>query len=60
MQLVEGLVLATAAGIFLYLGTLHELKQAPLSAHCNCRRNFLWLLIGFGLTAGGRFLLGIH
>ncbi|MDD3118835.1 MAG: ZIP family metal transporter [Victivallales bacterium] len=60
MPLIKGMVLAMAAGTFLYLGTLHELKQAPLITHCTCRRNFLWLLFGFGLTVGVRFLLGVH
>jgi len=58
MQVVKGLVLAMAAGTFLYLGTLHELQRAPLIAHCNCRRNFLLLLGGFLLTVIVRMLLG--
>jgi zinc transporter ZupT len=58
MQVAKGLVLSMASGTFLYLGTLHELKHAPLIAHCNCRRNFLLLLAGFILTAIVRLLLG--
>ncbi len=58
MQVVKGLVLSMASGTFLYLGTLHELKRAPLITHCNCRRNFLLLLFGFLLTVVVRILLG--
>ncbi len=58
MMVVKGIVLSMASGTFLYLGTLHELKQAPLITHCNCRRNFLLLLGGFVLTVAVRILLG--
>lgn len=39
---------AIAAGSFLYIGTLHGLKQAVLVDRCCDLKTFVWLLLGFG------------
>lgn len=42
---------AIAAGTFLYLGTLHGLKQAVLVDRCCDLQAFIWVLIGFASMA---------
>lgn len=38
---------AIAAGSFLYIGTLHGLKQAVLVDRCCDLKTFIWVLVGF-------------
>lgn len=42
---------AIAAGTFLYIGTLHGLKQAVLVDRCCDLKAFVWVLIGFASMA---------
>lgn len=58
MVVVKAFILSLAAGVFLYMGTLHGLRHAPLVENCNCRRGFILMLAGFILTALVRFVLG--
>lgn len=50
MTAVKAIVLALAAGVFLFMATLHELKHSPLIVDCRTRLGFLALLLGFGVT----------
>ena len=59
MLTTKGLVLAMAAGVFLYMSTLHEMRHSPLITACSGLAGFLALLAGFVITAGVRVLLGI-
>ncbi len=49
--LLEPIFYSLAAGTFLYLGTLHGLKQAIMVAKCCDLRNFSFVIIGFSLMA---------
>ena len=42
---------ALAAGTFLYIGTLHGLQRATMIERCCNLREFLFMLLGFGLMA---------
>lgn len=55
---VKGVILSLAAGTFLYMGTLHEMRHAPLIKDCAKVKGFLSMLSGFGLTALVRWLMG--
>jgi len=55
---VKGTVLSLAAGTFLYMGTLHELRQSPLIQDCSSLKGFMVMLAGFILTALVRLLIG--
>jgi len=59
MLVAKAVVLSMAAGVFLYMATLHELKHAPLIVNCCTRAGFLWMLFGLGLTALVRLILGL-
>lgn len=54
---VKAVVLSLAAGVFLYMSTLHELRNSPLIERCCTKRGFLVLIVGFVLTALVRMLL---
>jgi zinc transporter ZupT len=58
MLIVKGIILSLAAGTFLYMSVLHELRHTPLIVHCNCKRGFVLMLFGFVVTAIVRLLLG--
>jgi zinc transporter 1/2/3 len=58
MAVVKGFVLAVAAGVFLYMSTLHELKETPLIVDCCHRKGFAVAVSGFVLTALVRLLIG--
>lgn len=58
MTLVKGLVLGLASGTFLYMATLHDLRNCPMITRCGNRVGFLVMLTGFFLTALVRFLIG--
>lgn len=58
MVVVKGMILSLAAGTFLYMGTLHEMRHTPLIKDCGNFKGFVLMLIGFGLTALVRFLMG--
>lgn len=58
MMILKGAVLGLAAGAFLYMGTLHELRQTPLIRYCVSKKGFAMLMAGFVITALVRWLLG--
>ena len=58
MFLVKGLILSLAAGTFLYISTLHELRHTPLIENCCSRKGFFMMICGFVITALVRLLLG--
>lgn len=55
---VKGVILAMAAGTFLYMATLHDLHNSPLIADCGNSRGFKLMLVGFAVTALVRVLIG--
>lgn len=58
-NLIKAIVLSLAAGVFLFMGTLHEQKHAPLIISCCTPTGFGLMLFGLLLTAGVRLLLGL-
>jgi zinc transporter 1/2/3 len=58
MAVVKAFVMAVAAGVFLYMSTLHELKETPLIVDCSDRKGFTVAVSGFILTALVRLLIG--
>ncbi|MFC1570356.1 ZIP family metal transporter [Candidatus Omnitrophota bacterium] len=58
MVIVKAFILSMASGVFLYMGTLHGLRHTPLVENCNCKRNFLLMLLGLVITALVRLALG--
>ncbi len=58
-NLIKAIVLSLAAGVFLFMGTLHEQKHAPLIISCCTPTGFALMLFGLLLTAGVRLLLGL-
>lgn len=58
LPLFKACVLALGAGTFLYMGTLHELKRAPMIKCCHHPRCFVMMVIGFALTALVRWIVG--
>jgi len=59
MVMAKSLVLAMAAGVFLYMSTLHEMRHSPLITTCSGKAGFLALVAGFVITAFVRVLLGM-
>jgi zinc transporter ZupT len=56
--IIKACTLSLAAGVFLYMGTLHEMKHAPLIIHCCTWKGFIAMVAGLVLTAFVRVLLG--
>ncbi len=56
---LKAVTLSLASGVFLFMGTLHEMKHAPLIIHCCATRGFLAMLAGLLLTAFVRVLVGM-
>ncbi len=50
-SLLDPILMATSAGTFLYLGTLHGLERCVLVEHCCNLRYFSFVIIGFLLMA---------
>jgi solute carrier family 39 (zinc transporter), member 1/2/3 len=59
MTLVKAIILSLASGVFLFMGTLHELRHTPMIKHCCTLRGFVVMIVGVLLTAFVRFLLGL-
>ncbi len=57
--MIKAIVLSLAAGVFLFMATLHELKEAPMISYCNSLKGFSFMVAGFVLTALVRLALGI-
>lgn len=56
--IVRGVVLAMAAGTFLFMGMLSELQSTPLIRRCQHWRGFAAMLAGLGVTMLARLLIG--
>jgi zinc transporter 1/2/3 len=59
MVLVKAVVLSLASGVFLFMGTLHELRHTPMIRHCCTLRGFVVMIAGLVLTALVRLILGL-
>lgn len=55
---IKGVVLSAASGVFLYMSTMHDLKDNSLIVHCRKHSGFIAMLTGFALTVGVRFIIG--
>lgn len=58
LLLARAIVLAMAAGTFLFMGTLNELQNAPPIKRCRHWRGFAAMLAGIALTVCARLLIG--
>lgn len=58
MLVAKGIVLSAASGVFLYMSTMHELKDNPLITHCRRHEGFIAMAVGFFLTVGVRLVIG--
>lgn len=52
-------ILSLAAGVFLFMATLHEMKHSPIIIHCCTRQGFAIMLVGLGITSLVRLVLGL-
>lgn len=59
MNLTKGCILSAAAGVFLYMATLHELRHTPMIVSCCTRSGFVLMIFGLVLTMAVRWLLGV-
>ena len=59
MVVLKACILSLAAGVFLYLSTVHEFKQAPLIKHCSGVKRFTLMFLGLLITALVRLVLGL-
>ena len=57
LVIIKAFTLSIAAGVFLYMSTLHELGNAPFIRHCAKPRCFLLMLVGLLLTFGVKLIL---
>lgn len=58
MLAAKGVILSAAAGVFLYMSTMHGLRDNPLIVHCRHHKGFIAMVVGFALTVGVRLLIG--
>lgn len=58
MSAIKGGILSAAAGVFLYMSTMHGLRDNPLIVNCRHHRGFIAMVGGFALTVGVRLLIG--
>ncbi|MEM0965381.1 MAG: ZIP family metal transporter [Verrucomicrobiota bacterium] len=56
---VKAFVLSLAAGVFLFMGTLHEQKHSPLIINCCTPGGFAVMMFGLLITAFVRWLLDL-
>jgi len=54
----KGFVLSAAAGVFLYMSTMHGLRDNPLIVQCRRHAGFVAMVAGFVMTVGARFMIG--
>ena len=57
LLVVKAFTLSIAAGVFLYMATLHEFSNAPFIRHCAKPKCFLFMLFGLLLTVGVKVIL---
>lgn len=58
MLVIKGIILSAAAGVFLYMSTMHGLRDNPLITQCRRHAGFIAMVVGFVLTVGVRLLIG--
>jgi zinc transporter ZupT len=58
IKAIKGIVLAMAAGVFLYMSTVHELQNAPMIRECGKRRGYAAFIVGVLVTALVRWIIG--
>ncbi len=54
----KGIILSATAGVFLYMATMHGLRDNPLIVQCRHHTGFFAMVIGFVLTVGVRLVIG--
>ena len=57
--MAKAIILSLAAGVFLFMATLHEMKHSPIIIHCCTLRGFGYMLAGLIITAFVRLILGL-
>ena len=57
LVIVKAFTLSIAAGVFLYMATLHEFSNAPFIRHCAKPKCFLFMLFGLLLTVCVKVIL---
>jgi len=58
MLAAKGIILSAASGVFLYMSTMHGLRDNPLIVQCRHHAGFIAMTLGFILTVGVRLLIG--
>lgn len=58
MLVAKAIILSAASGVFLYMSTMHGLKDNPLIRHCSRHEGYYAMVAGFVLTVGIRLLIG--
>ena len=59
MVIVKAVILSLAAGVFLYMSTVHGLRRTPLVEHCSGVKGFSLMFLGLIITALVRLVLGL-
>lgn len=58
MLLTKAAILSAASGVFLYMSTMHGLKDSALIVQCRRHEGFVAMAVGVALTVGVRLLIG--
>lgn len=58
MLVVKGVILSAASGVFLYMSTMHGLKDNALIVQCRRHEGFIAMAAGVALTVGVRLMIG--
>lgn len=58
MVAAKGIILSAASGVFLYMSTMHGLRDNPLIAQCRHHSGYIAMVVGFALTVGVRLIMG--
>jgi len=59
ITIVKAVILSLAAGVFLYMATIHGLRRTALVEHCSGIKGFSLMLLGLIITALIRLVLGL-
>ncbi len=59
LVLAKAIILSLAAGVFLFMSTMHGLGHNPMIKRCADRKGFILMLTGLVLTAFVRLVLGM-
>ncbi|MFH1394547.1 MAG: ZIP family metal transporter [Candidatus Omnitrophota bacterium] len=57
--IVKAVILSLAAGVFLYMSTVHGLRRTALVEHCSGVKGFSLMFLGLVITALVRLVLGL-